>query len=279
MGKDYPCVIHREPGLQSSSLVVGWIEDAGNLAVKVTDYLNAKLGGVEFGEVEPVDFFPMSGVSVEDDIAHFPESKFYSCPQYNLVIFKSNAPQSAWYEFLGSVLDVAEHYCHAKEIYTVGGMVTYSAHTAPRELLAVTNSPKLKRTLREYDIDTEMDYETPPGQRPTLSSFLLWVAQRRGIPGASLWVPVPFYLVSTEDPPACRRTLEFLDKRLGCGIDFRDLDEEVASHNQKIAEARSRFSEIDESIRKLETHVPLTQEESERLVREIQRILKYGDRS
>ena len=277
MSKKHPFEIYRKPEFQSSSLVVGWSEDAGKLGTKVIDYLNKKLGGEEFGEIEPTDFFPLGGVSIEDDVAQFPESKFYCCQEKNLVIFKSNSPRSEWYKFLNSVLDVAEHYCHTKELYTIGGMVSLSAHTAPRQLLAITNSPEMKTALSQYDLARDMDYETPPGQRPTLSAYLLWAAKRRNIPGASLWVPIPFYLVSTEDPKAWRKAVQFFDNRFGLGIDFRDLDEEVARQNEKIAELRNRFPELDDYFHRLESNLSLTEEEHGKLIKEIEEFLRKRD--
>jgi predicted ATP-grasp superfamily ATP-dependent carboligase len=122
-----------------------------------------------------------------------------------------------------------------------------------------------------------MDYETPPGQRPTLNSFLLWVAKRRNIAAASLWVPIPFYLVAAEDPQAWRKTVEFLDRRFGLGIDFRDLDEDAARQNEKLAELRSRSSEVDSYIRKLESNLGLTQEENEKLVKEVAELFRRRD--
>lgn len=273
----HPFGIYRKPELQSSSLVVGWSEDAGKLGPKVIDYLNKKLGGEEFGEIEPADFFPLGGVSIEDNVAQFPESKFYCSQEKNLVIFKSNSPRSEWYKFLNSVLDVAEHYCHTKELYTIGGMVSLSAHTAPRQLLAITNSPEMKTALSQYDLARDMDYETPPGQRPTLSAYLLWAAKRRNIPGASLWVPIPFYLVSTEDPKAWRKAVQFFDDRFGLGIDFRDLDEEVARQNEKIAELRNQFPEIDDYVHRLESNLSLTEEEHGKLIKEIEEFLRKRD--
>lgn len=273
LSEEHPFNIYGRPKLKSSSLVVGWNEDAGKLGPKVINYLIRKLGAKEFAEIEPQEFFPLGGVAVEDDVAQFPESKFYCCQEKKLVIFISNLPRADWYKFLNSALDVAEH-CHAEELYTVGGMVTLSAHTAPRALLATANSPEMKEVLSQYDLARDMDYETPPGQRPTLSSFLSWLAKRRNLPGASLWVPVPFYLVAAEDPQASRKALEFLDKRLGLGIDLRDLDEEVARQNERIDQVRIRFPEIDSYIRRLENNLSLTQEESERLVKEIQEALR-----
>ncbi len=277
MSEKHAFEIYGEPEIESSSLVVGWSEDAGKLGTKVADYLNKKLGGEEFGEIEPADFFPLGGVSVEDDVAQFPESKFYWCREKHLVILKSNQPGSEWHRFLNSVLDVAEDYCHAKELYTIGGMVSLAAHTSPRELLAVANSPEMREILSQYDLARGFDYETAPGQRPTLSSFLLWVAKRRKIAAASLWVPIPFYLVAAEDPRAWRKTVEFLDRRFGLGIDLGDLDEDVARQDEKIAELRSRSSEVDSYIRKLESNLGLTEEENEKLVREVEEFLRRRD--
>jgi proteasome assembly chaperone (PAC2) family protein len=253
--------------------VVGWSRDAGQLGPKVTDYLNRQLGTQELAEIEPTDFFPLGGVSIEDDVAQFPESKFYRCQGRNLVIFKGDPPRAEWYKFLNSVLDIAEHCCHVEELYTIGSMISFTAHTVPRELLAVANSPEVKKILSRYDIVTDMDYESSPGQRPTISSFLLWVARRRNIAGASLWVPIPFYLVAIEDPEAWMRSLEFLDTRFGLGIDFTELDEDISRQREKIARARIHSPEIDDYIRKLESNISLTREESEKLVAEIEGFL------
>lgn len=263
--------------IENSSLIVGWSEDVANLGVKVTDYLNNKLGTEELGEIEPMDFFPLGGVAVENDIAQFPESKFYYSREKNIVILKSNAPRAEWHKFLNSVLDVAEHYCHVKELYTIGGMVSLSAHTSPRELLAVSNLPAMKRMLGQYHMDIGMDYETPPGQRPTLSSFLLWVAKNRGITAASLWVPIPFYLISTEDFAACRKVVDFFDKRFALGIDVKDLDDTVARQNEKLSDIRFSFPEVDSHIRNLESNIALSQEDSEKLAKDIEEYLKRID--
>ncbi len=269
-----PLRLSWQPELKHASLVVGWNQDAGRLGTKVTDYLNKKLGGQSFGEIEPVDFFPLRGVAIEDDLVQFPESKFYACPKSDLVVFQSTPPRYEWYKFLNLILDVAEHYCHVQELHTIGGMISLGAHTAPRELRGTFNSPELKKTLSHYNLAGGLDYETPRGQRPTLNSFLLWVAKRRNIPGANLWVPIPFYLVSVDDPRAQRKVLEFLNQRFSLGIDFGDLDEEVRRQNQILAEMRNSFPDIDGSIRRLESNLRLSVEENQKLVEETEKLLR-----
>lgn len=269
-----PLKFSGRPGLEQASLVVSWSADASSLGAKVTDYLNKKLGGRSFCEIEPVEFFPLGGVSVDANLVEFPESKFYACPEKELVIFKSTPPSHDWYKFLSLILDVAENYCHVKELYTFLGMVSLGAHTAPRELLGIFNSAEMKEALGKYNLAGGFDFETPPGQRPTLNAFLLWAAKRRNIPAVNLLVPVPFYLVAGDDPRSQRRVLDFFNLRFGLGLDFSDLDEDIRQQDQVIAEMRSSFPDIDEYIGKLESNLRLSAEEHQKLVKGIGKFLK-----
>jgi len=262
------------PKFDSSSLVVAWNQDVGRLGPKVVDYLTGQLGGRELGEISPEGFFSLSGITVEGDIAQFPESKFYRCRNNNFVIFRSDIPRFDWYGFINLVLDIAEKYFKVKQIYTVGGMVLPSAHTTPRTLMSVVNSSEMKKILRNYDIVDDMDYETREDQRPTFSSYLLWAAKIRDIPSACLWVPVPFYLMTVEDPQACKKVLEFLVRHLELKISFADIDDEVTEQNQKIELARGRFPDLDGYISKLESNLGLTADEGEKLVKEIDELLR-----
>ena len=276
MSQEYPFKIYKKPNLRNPSLVLGWSEDIGNLGRKVTDYLNQKLKGQEFAEIEPEDFFSLGGVTVKGDLAQFPESKFYACQEHELVLFQSDSPRAEWYRFLNSFLDVVEQHCQVKEIYVLGALVSLSAHTTPRELFAIVNSPEMKEVLSQYDLARDMDYQTPHGERPSLNSFLLWVAKVRNTPGISLWAPMPFYLAATEDPQAQKKVLSFLDERLDLKIDFSDLDQEIREQNEKLAQMRSRLPQIDDYIRRLESNLTLSEEENGELIKGIEDYLTEG---
>mgnify|MGYP000355140812 CR=1 FL=1 len=276
MRQKSPIRTYKKLNFGSPSLVVGWSEDVGNLGRKTTGYLNRKLKGQEFAGIEPEDFFSLGGVAIEGNLAQFPESKFYACQEHEMVIFQSDSPGTEWYRFLNSVSDVAEHHCRAKELYIIGAMVSFSAHTTPRQLLAVVNSAEMKEALSRYDLVGDMDYQTLPGERPTLSSFLLWVAKERNIPGASLWVSIPFYLAAREDAQAQKKVLNFLNERLDLKIDFSDLDQEIREQNEQLARARSRFPQINDYIHRLESNLMLSEEENGELMRRIEDFLGEG---
>ncbi len=256
--------------LDQTSMIVGWAEDAGHLGSNVIDYLCRKLPATRFAQVNLAPFFPLTGVAVEDDIVQFPETAFYICPEKKLVLFKAGSPRTEWHNFLDTIVDVGKDFCHIRDIYTIGGIVSLSAHTAPRDLLAVASSPQTRLLLEEYDIASDMTYETPPTQRPTLNSYLLWVARNRQIPAVSLWVPTPFYLTSWIDPQAWKKIIEFFISRFDLEIDLHDIDVEIDEQNQKINRLISRVPEIEHYIWKLGRNLALTEDESQRLVKEIE---------
>lgn len=260
--------------LPTSSLVVAWNRDMSQLGNSIADYLIGKLGGQNLAEIEPVDFFPLGGVTVEDNLVQFPESKFYLCQTAPVLVFISDPPSNKWYEFLSLVLEVAQQCCRVKEVYTIGGLVSVTAHTAPRGLVSTFSSPEFKAELGQYNLASEMDYETPPEQRPTLNSFLLWTARRKNIPGVSLWAPIPFYLLGVGDSQTQRRVLEFFNQRFDLSLDFNDIDNQVRAQNEKLARLRTEYPEIDGLIAKLESNQPLSDEENEKLAKQVQESIK-----
>jgi len=258
---------------RSPSLIVGWSQDAGKLGPNVIDFLKRKLDAQDFAEIEPSEFFPATGVLIEDDIVQLPEAKFFSCEEKDILLFKSDGPGQAHYEFLTALLEVAQHHCRAVELYTIGGIISVMDHSGPRRVSAIANQPQLKRTLAAYDIETNLNYETPPGGRPTLSSFLLWAAKRRNIAGAALWTEVPFYLAATEDPRACKQVLTILDKKFNLGTDLAELDWEIEKQDEKIEELKGQDSDIHKYIEMLQRGMMLSETESEKLAERVTEFL------
>ncbi len=261
--------VYGKPRLKGPVLLVGWAEDAGHLGLSTLDYIMRDLGSREFAEIRPEDFFTMAGINVEDDVAVFPQSKFYVAGDGKLVIFRSNMPRTDWHRFLNVVLDVALKYCGVKEIYTVGAMLSSTAHTMPRLLMPIVNSNAMKAELTPFNVVDSTDYETPPGQKPTLSSYLSWLAGQRGINTANLWVPVPFYLLALDDPRAVKRLVYFFNSRFDLGIDFTALDAEIAEQNSRIARMYTELPEIEGIVRRLEVGEGVDTDEAEKLTQTI----------
>lgn len=269
-----PLRFSAQPELRNPTLIVAWESDAAYLGIRVTDYLKTNLSAKAFCEIDPVEFFPLGGVAIENDVVQFPQSTFYACPECDLIIFQSTVPRYELFKFLNLVIDVAQKNYRAREMYAIGGMVTLNAHTTPRDSWATFNSPQIKRMLSPYQLSREMNYETPPGGHPTLNSYLLWVAKERNLAAATLWVPIPFYLISTADPVAYKKVLEFFDNRVDLDLDFDGINVAIRQQNEKLGQLRQSSPEIDECIRKLENNQRLSEEEHEKLIKAVDDCLR-----
>jgi proteasome assembly chaperone (PAC2) family protein len=256
--------------LRTPSLIVGWqSHDVGRLSSKVIHFLNEELECQKIAEIKPLVFFPLGGAAFKDDLIQARGSNFWASRKGNLLIFEGEEPQYEWYRFLTTVLDFAQDSCHIKDLYTISGTVSLIAHTTPRRTLAVYNQAEFQEMLRGYGLE-DMTWEGPPA----ISSYLLWAAKRRGVPGVSLWPEIPFYLASAEDPAAAKLALSFLDWRFDLGLDLGDLDLETTSQNEKIAQLRNENAEINKYVNWLESGLSLDEEEQVRLARAVHEVLK-----
>ena len=257
------------PEFQNPSLIVGWQEDSGKLSPKVIEYLNKKIKGRSFCEIEPVSFFSLAGVAIKNNVAQFPESKFYYSQRNDIVIFEGSEPRFERYKFLNAIADLAQNYCKVKELYTISGTISPIAHTSPRRISAVFNQRQIQEKLRGYGLQ-DMNWKGPPA----ISSYLLWVAKRRGVPAVSLWPQIPFYLAASEDFQAIKLTLSFLDKKFNLGLDFSELDEEIRNQNIKIDRLKEEDSEINRYIGMLESELSLSEEEQVELTMKVTQSLE-----
>ena len=262
--------IRKTPRLQNPSLIVSWqTQDIGKLGSKVADFLVDKLGGEEIAEMNPSGFFTFGGVRFRSDLVVVPESKFWACEGTPLLIFRSDEPAFEHFRFLSALLDFAEYDCQVRELYTLSGTLSLTAHTRPRRIPSVFSQSDFQESLRGYGLE-DMTWEGPPA----ISSYLLWVAKRRGLPGASLWPEIPFYLAAGEDPQAVKATLSFLDRKFRLGLDLKEIDLEIIDQNEKISRLRKEKAEIDQHIRRLEDGLGLDEEEQMILSREVYETLK-----
>ncbi|MDQ7823530.1 MAG: PAC2 family protein [Candidatus Eremiobacteraeota bacterium] len=269
--KKGPYKILSNTDIQASSVCAFWNEDARSLSM-VVKALRKAIGGMPFCKLDPVGFFPLDNVHVRDDVAHIPESVFYA-GSGEVVLFESQPPQYEWYRFLTTVLDVAEERCKVQELYTVGRMVSVSAHTTPREIFGIFTSQDIKKKLDVFGVSKDVDYQQDSDQRPTLSSFLIWAAQQRSIPGVNLWVTIPFYLANVGDPRAEKSLLQFFQRRFKLEIDYGEVDIEIREQNRRLQDLRERSPSVNESIQRLETNLILTDEETYQLAGEVEEAL------
>jgi len=257
-----------QPRLEKPSLVVGWVNDTGDVGRGVADFLAGATGGHSFCQIEPTSFFAVGGVTIESNIAEFPQSRFFYDERNNVLVLRSDEPQSSKYEFLSAVLDLAEHY-KAECLYLVNGIASMIAHTAPRRVFGVFSDPETRERLKWY-VPVGMSWQGTP---PT-STYLVWLAKERGIPAASLWIEVPFYLAGGPDAQAVKTAASLLEQIIGWDYGVSDLDLRVIEQEEALAELRQEDPEVDAGIQALEQQETLNSEEQAELIEAVQGALK-----
>lgn len=261
--------VFKEIKPDESYLIVGWNKDTGKLSQGVIEFINKMRGGIKIYELEPEGFFSLSGVSVEDNVAQFPFCDMYYIEKDNIILFFSDQPDYKPYEFLNLLLDISERHFNVKEIYTLNGLISLSPHTMSRRIYTVFNNREFLEKFKEYNIEL-LTWEGTPA----MSSYLLWLARERDIPGMSIWTGVPFYLATVEDYESIKVTLEFFVKRFSINIDMDLIDEKVAMQNEKIKWLRETDEEINSYINQIEDGQELDEDKQLKLIKDIYDVLK-----
>lgn len=261
--------IYRDLGLQNLRLLVGWQPDTGKLGPSLIDYLNNELNTEQYAEIEPEGFAYLGGVQIENNVVQFPETVFKVSEKYKLLILKSNLPRYEHHTFLNLILDIAEQAGEITEIYTFGGIASLIPHTYIRSISTVANQLRFKEQLTSYGLETDMNYESAPGQRPSISSFFSWNAKRRNISAVNLWILIPFYLATLADPQAIKRTLSFLNQRFDLDLDITNINKEINNQEAKLTILREQKPIINRYLSMLERGIMLNDDESNELSEEI----------
>lgn len=256
------------PRLEPSPFIVGWTNDTGHVSRLAADYLIKASDAGEFCQIEPAGFYPVGGVTVVDDVAQFPQSRFYHSQTHPAVILRADEPQSDRHEFLNVALDLARNYGKASALYTVNGIAALTAHTTPRRVFGVFNDAAMQNRLQPL-VPSDASWQGPPH----VSTYLLWLAGRRHLPGLSLWVEVPFYLSDYEDHQAVKAAVSLLSIVLGWELDLGELTRLAAEQNGKLAQLEDD-PDTAEKIRALEEGLSLNKREQEDLIEAVKSALK-----
>lgn len=260
------------PKMSKPAVVVGWRGDAGATGERVVELLNQAFKLKPLAEIEPVGFFQLSGVEVSNDLARLPDSIFRYSREAQLITFMSDIPAYEVHEFLRHVLDLAVSQ-EASNIIVIGALPVMASHNTPNTLMANLSTPLLRDWLSEEGVKADMDYISPPGQKPAIGTYLTWEARQRGVEAISLWLPVPFYLAPLTDEIGAARILSFLRRKLAFPVNTQEADESARRQREKIAKLRTLEPEVDKSLSMLESNLNLTEYEAGALAASVRQAL------
>jgi len=153
-------------------------------------------------------------------------------------------PARAWQAFASEFIDIALRE-DITGFVSIGSMMSDVPHTRPISVFTGSENEGLRTAL---DLERST-YEGPVG----ILSVLGDVAERAGIPTASLWASVPHYVAGhTPSPKATLALLDKLEDLTGAPVPRGELPTEAAAWEASIDAAAADDEEMTEYIRQLE---------------------------
>ena len=260
------------PELSHPTLIVGWRTDAGSIGERVLTYINEAMALKQLAEIEPVGYFQLSGVEVSNDVARLPDCRFYYSESSQIITVVSDIPSFEVHLFLKHILDLASKLV-VSHIVVLSGFPTMSSHNTPNPMLANFSTPLLKDWLSGDGVNTEIDYFSPPGQKPPISTYLTWEAKQRGIEAVSLWQPIPYYLAPFTDDTGAQRVISILRQKLAIPIDLELAHEAARKQREKVAALRLSTPDVEKYLNMLESNLSLTEYEAGALASAVRQAL------
>lgn len=247
------------PALRRPLLVAafsGW-NDAGDAATSAVRFMQRRWRADTFASVDPEQFFdftqarPLVRLREGKRVIEWPSNTFASHVledhERDIILLNGTEPHLRWQHYVQSILDVCEAF-EVSGFITLAALLAEASHTRPVRVTGSSTDDELSRQL-DLGRNTTSAYEGPTG----IVGVLTQAIRESGIPSASMWANVPFYVQRSPNPKGSLALLERLNRGLKLELTLHDLEvfgarfdaqvqSDIAS-NPEVAELARRFEE------------------------------------
>jgi len=234
--------ITKKPRLKRPYLIVAW-PGMGEVAFKAASYLIEELKAQEFAQIQPEEFFYLTGSVVQSGILEtplLPQGKFYywknpaakraGSGKNDLIIFLSNAQPdlSKADSYAKVIIDLAKSL-GVEMIVSFASMPQATDHTQDSRVWFAATDQKTKEMLNKHDFGVLED-----GQVSGMNGLFLGMAKKSGMKGFCLLGDIPLYTIQIENPKASAAVLIGLGKILNMQINVQALKEQAQAMENEI---------------------------------------------
>jgi len=234
--------ITKKPRLKRPYLIVAW-PGMGEVAFKAASYLIEEFKAQEFAQIQPEEFFYLTGSVVQSGILEtplLPQGKFYywknpaakraGSGKNDLIIFLSNAQPdlSKADSYAKVIIDLAKSL-GVEMIVSFASMPQATDHTQDSRVWFAATDQKTKEMLNKHDFGVLED-----GQVSGMNGLFLGMAKKSGMKGFCLLGDIPLYTIQIENPKASAAVLIGLGKILNMQINVQALKEQAQAMENEI---------------------------------------------
>ena len=234
--------ISKKPRLKKPYLIVAW-PGMGEVAFKAATYLIEELKAQEFAQIQPEEFFYLTGSVIQSGILEaplLPQGKFYywrnpaakraGLGKNDLVIFLSNAqPDLAKADSYAKIIIDLAKGLGVEMIVSFASMPQATDHTQDSRVWFAATDKKTKESLNKYNFGVLED-----GQISGMNGLFLGMAKRAGLRGFCLLGEIPLYTIQIENPKASAAVLLGLGKILNMQINVQSLKDQAQAMENEI---------------------------------------------
>ena len=254
--------MEESPSLRSPVLIAafaGW-NDAAQAASSSILYLISGWSARRLAHIDPEEFYNFTearpvirlGPGSQREL-EWPSNTFYYHIDHTLdqdvALLLGIEPHLKWRTFTEAVLELAKQ-CGVATLVTMGALLADAVHTRPVPLSGYSMDRDLSVRLGSMRI-AGTRYQGPTGIVGTLHD----ACRRNGLPAASLWASVPYYLGTTPNPKASHALLSAVGELLDLHLDLAPLQEQVNAFEQQVGEAVSANADVAAHIHELERRI------------------------
>ena len=249
--------IAQQPHLRKPVLIAGFAgwNDAGEAASSAVRFIQRRWRTDTIAEIDPEYFYdftqmrPQVRLKDGERIVEWPPNTFSAKRVEHLdrdvILLSGVEPHLAWRTYVEAILEVCEKF-EVEGVVLLGALLGEASHAKPVRVSGSATAEWLGDALSLGE-RTRSTYQGPTGIVGVLAQML----RERGIPTASLWANIPFYVQRTPNPKGSLALLE----RLNSGFDFQltlhDLEVFAARFEAQVAADIEQNPEIAEYARRV----------------------------
>ncbi|MCA9848558.1 MAG: PAC2 family protein [Dehalococcoidia bacterium] len=249
--------ITQQPHLRKPVLIAGFAgwNDAGEAASSAVRFIQRRWRTETVAEIDPEYFYdftqmrPQVRLKDGERIVEWPPNVFSAKRVEHLdrdvILLSGVEPHLAWRSYVEAILEICEKFDVAG-VVLLGALLGEASHAKPVRVSGSATAEWLAETLSLSE-RTRSTYQGPTGIVGVLSQAL----REKGIPTASLWANIPFYVQRTPNPKGSLALLERLNSGFDLQLTLHDLEVFAARFEAQVAADIEQNPEIAEYARRV----------------------------
>ena len=252
-------IVHETLDKKMKHLVIvfsGWA-DAAEGATSAVKFLQRKLKGKKFADIDPEEFYDFSQTRPYSSRTRdgkrriqWPANEFSyltdPSTDSGIMVFVGVEPNLKWRTFAKTVASVAKDH-GVESVIHIGALLDAVPHTRPVKLSGTASESKLSEFLDGQGIKSS-NYQGPTG----ISSAVMAACINEGLEYTSIWGHTSHYLQAAPNHRVGSTLLEVLLKLLNLPLDLTELKSAAGLFNDEVEKAVAKDEQINSYVTKLE---------------------------